>query len=112
MTQKWNNLKRELWNEAIDGNPKCKYCGMRDAVQLAHAIVHRRYKKKRKAWMDVRENACECCNDCQQFSETFAGRSYAYHVNCHRYGFEHMSNWYAGLPLKIKETFNGQSLDT
>ena len=98
----------ELGKELLPGT-LCQYCKTRPATQGAHALIYKRYlpgAKNRKV-TDVRENYMPCCDECQKFSETRAGRLRAWEVLCKREGEDHMREWHKSLPLKIKEQYHG-----
>ncbi len=99
----WIEIKKSLFEDY----PLCQYCGKSDAHQLAHAVVHKRYKPGSKNYkiVNVRYNGLPCCIPCQPFSETYEGRRLAWKKLCEREGEEVMRNWYDDLPLKIKEIF-------
>ena len=101
MTAKWNSLKRDLFSS----HPLCKFCKIRPAVHLHHAVVNKgkvRNKCLHKC-LDVKENALEVCEKCHKFADSYAKRREAYYLNAQRYGAKRMRAWYDGLPLKIKE---------
>ena len=99
----WNKIKADLFEDY----PICQYCKKQDAHQLAHAIVHKRYKpgSKNYKFVNVRYNALPCCVPCQPFSETYEGRRHAWKKLGEREGEKVMRIWYDDLELKIKETF-------
>ena len=99
----WIEIKKKLWDESILGNPQCGYCEKRKATDLAHAIIYKRYGRKHRKLITVKENACPCCKKCQKFSETKDGRVIAWIWLCKKYGGQHMKDWYDTLPLEIKE---------
>ena len=85
----------------------CAYCKKQGAQETAHAIRHKRYNKpKMHKYIDVEENACPVCHDCQKLSETREGRLIAWDWLCEKFGYEHMKNWHDNLPFLIKESFN------
>jgi len=98
---KWIEIKKELFPSL------CGYCKKQDAWELAHALFYKRYKpgQKNAKVRDVRENALPCCKDCQKLSETYEGRLIAWEILKEREGVEHMINWYADFPAKIKEVY-------
>ena len=99
----WIAIKKKIFEDYI----LCQYCFINPAHQLAHAIVHKRYKPGSKNYkiVNVRNNALPCCIPCQPFSETYEGRRHAWKKLCEREGEEVMRIWYDNLELKIKETF-------
>ena len=103
---KWIELKKKLWDESITGNPVCVYCKKKNATQLAHAIIHKRYGKKHRKLIEVKENGCPCCGDCQKISETREGRLIAWFYLCKKYGGLHMKNFLEELPFHIKEDYD------
>ncbi len=98
---KWIEIKKVLFPAM------CVYCGIRTAIQLAHALFHKRdfRNKKMHKYTDVIYNACPCCDECQQFSETREGRQVAWKVLCKREGTTHMREWLDNFPAKIKEDY-------
>ena len=103
---KWIEIKKQLWAESILGIPICAYCGKRNANELAHALLHKRYgKSQHHKYVNVRENAAPCCFECQKASETKNGRQIAWDYLCIREGGEHMRTWYDNVPMLIKEIF-------
>ena len=102
---KWIELKKDLWAESITGNPICVYCKKKNATTLAHAIIHKRYGKKHRKLIEVKENACPCCDDCQKISETRDGRTIAWIWLCLKYGGTHMKKFLEDLPFHIKEEY-------
>ena len=103
MTAKWIALKRKKFA----ANPLCKFCRIRPAVHLHHAVVNKgkvRNKRLHKL-LDVEENALEVCNECHKFADSYTKRREAYYINAKRYGASRMRVWYDNLPLKIKEKF-------
>ena len=95
----------EIGKELLAKYPLCQYCKKEPSTQLAHALFYKRYKPgtKNAKLRDVRENAMPCGDNCQKFSETYAGRLHAWEMLCKREGKEHMRNWYDNYPAKIKE---------
>ena len=100
----WIEIKKKLWDESPLGNPMCGYCKKRKAITLAHAVFYKRYGKKHRKLITVKENACPCCDDCQKFSETKDGRTIAWIWLCLKYSPSHMKDWYEKMPQLIKET--------
>ena len=103
----WIEIKKKIWSESILGVPICIYCKIRNAVQLAHGIIHKRYSVPRlHKYINVEEDACPCCDDCQEFSETRDGRIVAWIWLCKKFGGTHMKSWLADLPFNYKEKFD------
>ena len=103
MTQKWNELKHELF----DKYPLCKFCKIRPATQLHHAIINKAKVRNKKfhKFLDVKENAVEVCDLCHRTADSYDIRKSAWDINVRRYGYKRMVNWYAGLPLRVKDKF-------
>ena len=101
MSQKWNNLKRDLFAS----HPLCKLCKIRPAVHLHHAVINKgKVRNKRlHGYLDVKENALEVCEECHLKADSYDRRRWSYNFNSGRYGYEHMKNWYDSLPFKVKE---------
>jgi len=102
--------RRETWNAIVkdvivDRGSICHYCFEKKSTQGAHALVHKRVynKTKKHKLINVRENFMPCCDDCAAYSETYAGRRYAWGVLCGLYGESVIKAWYDGLNLKIPE---------
>jgi len=102
----WIEIKKKIWYESITGNPICVYCKNRNATDLAHAIIHKRYGRKHRKLIEVEENACPNCKECQEFSETKDGRTVAWIWLCKKFGGAHMKKFLEDLPFHIKESFD------
>ena len=100
---KWIEIGKVLLAEY----PICQYCLKEGSTQGAHALFYKRDKPgtKNAKVRDVRENYMPCGDNCQKFSETYAGREHAWKMLKKREGAEHMRDWYDNFPAKIKETF-------
>ena len=101
MSNKWNDLKRELFAS----HPICRLCKLRPAVHLHHAIINKgkvRNKRLHK-YLDVIENALEVCEECHLYADAYEVRRRAFEINIKRYGRARMKIWYDNLPLIIKE---------
>ena len=100
----WNDIVKDL---VVDQGLDCHYCFERKSTQGAHALVHKRVynKRKRHKYIDVRENFMPCCDECAAYSETYAGRCYAWGVLCSWHGRKIIKDWYDGLNLKVSEVF-------
>ncbi len=107
----WNDIVKDL---VVDQGLDCAYCpanrpGKRpnSSTQGAHALVYKRVYNRRSSWkiINVRENFLPCCDECASFSETRAGREHAWKILCEWYG-DRVRDWYDGLNLKIKESYD------
>lgn len=98
----------ELSKELLERYPICQYCFVEDSTQGAHALFYKRDKPGTKniKVRDVKENYMPCGDNCQKFSETYAGRCHAWKILCKREGAEHMRDWHDNFPAKIKESYH------
>ena len=94
----WNTLKADLLEER---GPMCQICKLQGASELHHAIYGRMKGVKE---LDTRENLVLICKDCHSRAN-FQMKRLSWHLNCIRYGKEHMLDWHDELPLKNKENF-------
>ena len=87
--------------------PICQYCFKEKSTQGAHALFYKRDLPgtKNAKVRDVKENYMPCGDNCQKFSETYEGRKHAWKMLKKREGGNHMWEWYANFPAKIKERF-------
>jgi len=103
MTKSWNDISKRL---VYDERHECIYCKIKSSQELAHGVIHKRnVSTKKQKYINVEENACPCCKECQLLSETREGRLIAWEWLCDKFGEGHMRDWYNDLPLLIKEIF-------
>lgn len=85
--------------------PLCQVCHIQPAIHLHHAIINKakvRNKKLHKI-LDHKYNALEVCEECHKGADAYEQRVRAWGINCARYGYDNMREWYSDLPLIIKE---------
>ena len=99
----WLEIKKELF----ENSPMCKVCRIRLATDLHHAIISKAKVRRRKfhKYLDHKYNALELCKTCHKVADGYDTRKMAWDINCKRYTYKNMVNWYASLPLRIKEKF-------
>jgi len=111
MAETWNDIVKDL---VVDQGLDCAYCLenrpgkiVNRSTQGAHGLVYKRVYNNRKKhkYINVRFNFMPCCDDCQKFSETYAGRCWAWQVLCSWHGRKLIEDWYDGLGLKVPEVF-------
>ena len=86
MKKTWTQIKRDLWDESLAGQPVCKICQAKGATQLHHGVYPKGVLKGRK-WhkiLDHKCNAIEICDDCHEYLPENA-RKVCYDINHQRY---------------------------
>ena len=89
--------------------PVCEVEGCYNLATEAHHVFYgRRRGKHAVPELDVDENFMLVCEECHGVT----GKATSYEVRlqfwqrqCERYGHEHMVNWHAGLPIKMKHKY-------
>lgn len=83
----------------------CEVEGCLETAMEAHHCLYRKKKgKKPVKELDMDENlqlVCEAHHAVE--AKSYKNKIYFWHVQCERFGKEHMIKWHNSVPLKIKE---------
>ena len=82
----------------------CEVCNIRPAQEAHHCLYIRKRGKRPVPQLDMDENLQLVCKKCHSVeAKTFENKVRFWHIQCERYGHEHMVEWHVGLPIKQKE---------
>jgi len=77
------------------------------ATEAHHCLYGRKRGKKHPIpQLDMDENlqlVCERCHHVTGKAKSHQNKVHFWHVQCERYGHQHMVDWHNSLPIKIKE---------
>ena len=82
----------------------CEVFGCENPAEEAHHCFLG--KRKGMKELDADENLELVCISCHKHTgkaKSFENKMHFWQIQCERYGWEHMRDWYASLPIKAKD---------
>jgi hypothetical protein len=95
----WEDVRESIRK---DRGIYCERCGMAPWTELHHCLFHRMKNHKE---LDSIFNLMGVCSDCHPYCNSFETRRKFWRSQCNLYGHETMVEWYDGLNLLVKESF-------
>ncbi len=95
----WKEFRETI---ALDRGGYCWACDRVPWTQLHHMLIH---KHTGHPELDTIENLCPVCEDCHPYLNGWNTRVKFWRSQCKLYGHERMTEWLAGLGLKVPPKF-------
>jgi hypothetical protein len=92
-----------IWDLRRERGSLCEWCNKREAEQRHHALVPdlKRFHEE----LTVKENIMQACGYCHTGTcvlDSYEVKQWFWARQCERYGVDHMQDWLASLPVKLR----------